>query len=195
MVGILALGIFFATPALAGRGLSGLEFRLTCMPAMYDVSDWYEGYLERDYSGYGKLETDSFVIPVGLSLAYRWDISTVLDGCFAYLDLGPAAILLCDDATFWTVPVGGGIGYCLGRDAAVSVYGKLGMRYPFAGGDSVDESSAGLLIAAGIEFAKSDNLLWFAEVALDSSSISFSDPYKEEEIDLGILVSFGLKFN
>jgi hypothetical protein len=184
----------FSTSSFAAGNPGGLELRLSFIPAAMDIGDWYEGYLERDYGGPGRAEADVFVMPVGVSAAYRWDMSEILEGGFVYADLGPGMVML-GDASFWMVPIGGGVGLELAGENAVSVYGKLGLRYPFAGGDAVDSTSPGLLLAGGVQFGQSENIKWFVEGALDNSSISFSDSQKSEDIDLGFILSIGLKFN
>jgi hypothetical protein len=193
VVGVMVAGALCAGTSGAAEDSSGLELRLTYIPAVQDIGDWYEDYLERDRGGWVKVEADVSVFPVGLSMAYRWDMASVIDGGFIYADLGPAAVMF-GDASFWMIPIGGGVGYEVARESAQSFYGKLGLRYPLAGGDAVDGSSPGLLLAGGMEFAKSDSRLWFVEAAFDTSTINFDDDDKSKDIDLGLMISVGLKF-
>jgi hypothetical protein len=165
---------------------SGFEVRLTYLPASQDIGDYYEDYLN-EHSRY--VEYDVFVLPVGISLAYRWDMAQLLPGAFAYADFGPAMIMV-GDATFWMPPFGGGVGYELSMESGIGCYGKLGLRMPFAGGDNVDDTSTGILAAVGLQFGGSDDLVWLVEAASDSSEISFTG----KDIDLGFMLSVGLKF-
>lgn len=193
-ISAFVLGLISMMPGRVLGDASGFEVRLTYLPAAQDIGDWYEEYLEKDYGGYGSVEADVFVFPVGVSVAYRWDTANLLEGSFAYADLGPACIMI-GDVSFWMVPIGGGVGYEMSLQKELAVFGKLGLRYPFADGDAVDGSSPGLLAAGGVEFGDPEQFQWFVEAAVDTSSITFSDGEDDEEIDLGFMLSVGIKFN
>lgn len=158
-----AVGVFFSLLGQATAGDMRTGVRFTYLQSIQDITDWHDDNINNS-------EMDAS-IPAALSVspAYEFDCGLLL-----WAEFGPA-FLIIGDIEYWSVPVGAGVGFSFLPHANISPYVKTGVRYPIAGGDYVDSSSAGLVVATGVEFFKQRMVGLVVEVGYDASKVSFGD--------------------
>jgi hypothetical protein len=119
-------------------------------------------------------------VPIGLSFNpfYEWD-----NGLGVGLSLGPTAFLVVDediDSGFnhtdttrfsYVVPFGGFVRYTLFRDKTVSPYVRVGVRYPFAGGDNLESANVGPFGMVGVDLWRNKKVGMSVEVGYDASQV------------------------
>jgi outer membrane protein W len=100
------------------------------------------------------------------------------------VSVGPLAFLTVDQDTFsgattsdkdklsWVVPVGGFVRYTLFRDKTFSPYVRVGVRYPFAGGDNLESSNVGPFGMIGVDIWRNQKVGMSVEVGYDASHVS-----------------------
>jgi len=131
------------------------------------------------YSNDG-FSVDKTSIPIGLSFSpfYEWD-----NGLGVGLSLGPTAFLVVDenvnfgsthtDTTrfSYAVPLGGFVRYTLFRNKTVSPYVRVGVKYPFAGGDNLEAANAGPFGVVGVDLWRNKKVGMSVEVGYDASQV------------------------
>ena len=70
------------------------------------------------------------------------------------------------------MPVGGFVRYTPWPESKVSPYVRVGVKYPFAGGDNFESSQAGAFGAVGLEFWRTKKVGVSLEAGYDTSEIN-----------------------
>jgi outer membrane protein W len=124
---------------------------------------------------------DQTSVPIGLSLNpfYEWD-----NGLGVGVSVGPLAFLTVDVDTYsgssstdtdklsYVVPVGGFVRYTLFRHKTFSPYVRVGVRYPFAGGDNLESSTVGPFGMVGVDIWRNQKVGLSVEVGYDASHVN-----------------------
>jgi hypothetical protein len=138
-----------------------------------------------DYYRNDGFNVDQTTVPIGLSFNpfYEWDC-----GLGVGLSLGPTAFLVVDenvnygsshtDTTrfSYAVPVGGFVRYTLFRHKSVSPYVRVGVKYPFAGGDNLEAANVGPFGVVGVDLWRNKMVGMSVEVGYDASQIRVKYP-------------------
>lgn len=153
------------TPATAGEWNFPLGF--TFISGFNDITDLHEDNLNS--SGYTTDSVDG--LPIGL--AFRPYYLTDFGLGFG-VDIGPA-MMIFGDVDFFNLPVNVNMRYAFASTTAFSPYIRAGLSYNLASGDYVEDKSAGLIGAVGIEFLRNKRVHFGFEFAYDTSEIEFED--------------------
>ena len=133
-----------------------------------------------DYYRNDGFDVDQTSVPIGLSLNpfYEWD-----NGLGVGLSVGPTAFLTVDEDVYagsthtetsqfsYVVPVGGFVRYTLFRDKKVSPYIRVGVKYPFAGGDNLESANVGPFGVVGVDLWRNQKVGMSVEVGYDASQV------------------------
>jgi hypothetical protein len=145
-------------------------------------------YASGNYTANDKLfdlyELDGFDItriniPIGLVLNPYYEWITPIGGIGAGLSIGPTAMLMVDEQTYysddynfsWVVPVGLFARYAPWPNAKFSPYVRAGFKYPFAGGN-FEAAEAGPSVAVGVELFHNKSVGMSIEAGYDWSKIN-----------------------
>jgi hypothetical protein len=149
----------------------GLSYSYGSQQATDKLADFYSN------DGFS---VDKTSVPIGLSFNpfYEWD-----NGLGVGLSLGPTAFLVVDedinsgsthtDTTrfSYAVPFGGFVRYTLFRDKTVSPYVRVGVKYPFAGGDNLEAANVGPFGVVGVDLWRNHKVGMCVEVGYDASQV------------------------
>ena len=147
---------------LLGTSAHAQEWRLGVAYAsgVNDVTDLYEENLR--LAGFEADVDLKFPIGVTAGFSYDWE-----SGIRADVGLGPV-FFIGGDIRHFELPLTGTIGYNFMRLSRVSPYVRGGFTHHFASGDQYSSSDPGLLVAAGLDFAR-----FSVELSADFSKVEF----------------------
>jgi len=139
-------------------------FGYTFISGVSDMVDVYENNLEEEgydvdttFMGYGGIAFNPYVeLDMGLRLG---------------LGLGPAIIVLMNEADHFELPVSANIGWSILPNHNISPYFRGGISYHIASGTYVVESKPGLMGAVGIEFSRKRRVGFGLELGIDTAEI------------------------
>ncbi len=165
-------GLCFPRFAQAGEFFLpvGLSYSYGSQQLANKLADFYrtDGY-----------DVDQNTVPIGLSLNpfYEWD-----NGLGVGVSVGPLTFLTVDldtssgssdtDKFSYVVPVGGFVRYTLFRDKTFSPYIRVGVRYPFAGGDNLESVNVGPFGMVGVDIWRNQKVGMSVEVGYDASHVN-----------------------
>ena len=138
-----------------------------------NASDKLLDYYQQD----GYTTESRIIIPVGLVLNPYYDWQTPIGAIGAGVSVGPTAFNIVDNVSMghtsfsYAVPVGGFMRYTPWPKATFSPYVRVGVEYPFAGGDNFESSSVGVVGAVGIELWRTKMVGVSLEAGYDTSQI------------------------
>jgi hypothetical protein len=149
----------------------GLSYSYGSQQATDKLADFYRN------DGFN---VDTTSVPIGLSFNpfYEWD-----NGLGVGLSLGPMAFLAVDENIYYglahtdttrfsyAVPFGGFVRYTLFRDKTVSPYVRVGVKYPFAGGDNLEAANVGPFGVVGVDLWRHHKVGMSVEVGYDASQV------------------------
>lgn len=174
---VFGIGLMAPTQAEAGFHFPvGIVYSQGGHDAINRLADAYEA----DWSAqYGTVVTvDKINIPIGLTLDpyYEWN-----NGLGVGVDIGPTLFMegtlknafgTSSDTKFsYIVPVGASVRYTLFRTKNISPYVRVGVRYPFAGGDNIGSPQPGPFVSLGVELWHTKRIGMAAEVGYDASEV------------------------
>jgi hypothetical protein len=128
-------------------------------------------------------DVDRIDIPVGLVLNPYYEWQTPIGGIGAGVTVGPTTFVFVDEKTIgfgessddikfsYAVPIGAFVRYTPWPKVVAAPYVRAGFKYPFAGGDNFESSSAGVFGAVGVEFWRTKKVGVSLEVGYDTSEI------------------------
>ena len=167
LAGTLMLGLAHAASA---SGPLRVHVGATFVSGFRDVVDHYEDRIPYD--------TDTTFVPVGLALSVTYEAR---HGSRFTADVGPAGLIYVfvvntdESWSYWNVPLGLTYGFVFLPRRDVSPYLRAGLRYYVAGGDYVDDSTPGPIIALGMVFRRTRRVGWGLELAMDRATIRMAD--------------------
>jgi hypothetical protein len=132
---------------------------------------------------------EQFVVPVGIAFHPYYEFA---HGSRIGIGFGPIGLIMLDsDVVYTSVPLGLDYGFTFLPRAPVSPYARVGFRYHFVTGDYVEETQAGVFVAAGVELFRKGPVGVGVEVAYDGTTVTVMDDDfggDEEEITPGGVV-------
>lgn len=143
------------------------------------LADAYQADWQAQYGG--AVTVDKINIPIGLTLNpyYEWN-----NGLGVGLDVGPTLFMagtlkdafggISDTKFSYIVPVGASVRYTFFNTKNISPYVRVGVRYPFAGGDDIGSPQPGPYASVGIEFWHSKSVGAALEVGYDASKVKIT---------------------
>lgn len=172
-----------------------------------DVTDYYEQRLDTSID---------FFVPIGLAFSpyVEFDYSDATASAIG-MQVGPLEIIyweettssgsgsFSDSGTFLNFPAVFYYAQVFLPKKSVSPYVKVGVAYPLVSADGVDEVSAGLFAAAGVDFMRQKRVALGLEFAVDQSTVTFEptfslvhgNPVPQTEIEpIGFTASFRIVF-
>jgi hypothetical protein len=122
---------------------------------------------KNDVKAQGKSVDVDKALPVGISFDADYQSNT---GLRIGVGLGPY-FRLTGDVKHFELPINGTVGYAFLPDEQATPYVKSGIVYHIASGDFYESSTAGLLVAGGLDFARRSKISGAVEVSFDASKI------------------------
>jgi len=154
--------------------------RFTFSQGLLDVIDWHDSLDNLDVTA----------IPIGLSVAPDYQFNDTL---MVWGGLGPFS-MIGGDIEYYQIPLTLGVRYTRDFGKSFLPYAKVGIRYPFAGGDFVDGSGVGAVGLIGAEFLRDKKIGLVVEIGYDSSSVTLENGSDAEDINGGFVFSVGAVF-
>jgi hypothetical protein len=172
---VMAVVSGFFLPRFAQAGQFFFPVGLSYSYGSQQLTDKLADFYRND-----RYDVDQVNIPIGLSFNpfYEWDF-----GLGVGVSIGPTAFVAVDEKTYfgstdtdtirfsYAVPVGGFVRYTLFRHKTVSPYIRVGVRYPFAGGDNFESSKVGPFGMVGVDIWRDKKMGMSVEVGYDASEV------------------------
>ena len=175
LVCVMAVLSGFCSPWSAQAGQLFFPVGLSYSYGNQQLTDKLADFYRSD--GYS---VDQTSVPIGLSLNpfYEWE-----NGLGVGVSVGPLAFLTVDqdtssgssttetDKLSWVVPVGGFVRYTIFRHKTFAPYVRVGVRYPFAGGENLESSNVGPFGMIGVDIWRNEKVGMNVEVGYDASHV------------------------
>jgi hypothetical protein len=161
---LLLSGLIQVTPLHAGEWR--IPFGFSYVGGASDFLDQIEDNLEAE--GY---TTDTFIWPVGITVQPYYEFDFGLGIGFG---AGPV-IFVQGDADAYLLPVNASLRYAILPWAKATPYVRAGVSQTFAGGDFIEGSSPGYVIAFGAELLRHKAVGIGFEIGYDSSVVEMED--------------------
>ena len=122
---------------------------------------------EADTRAQGKTVDVSKALPIGVSFDADYQMD---NGVRIGAGIGPY-FRLSGDVKHFELPINGTLGYLFLPEQQVSPYIRGGVVYHIASGDFYENSTPGVLVGGGIDFARRSKLSGTVELTFDASKI------------------------